>query len=113
MQKMKSMPQPFEIQTHRPGQLTILIPFYQLGRFSEGTNRFPSRLFANIAQMPNLVRRPNGLHDKWNKSVMRICNHRDPQIRGHVNEPGRLSRPNVFFQPTFWPTTPHPQQKGP
>jgi hypothetical protein len=31
---------------------------------------------------------------------MRICNHRDPQIRGHVNEPGRLPRPNGLFQPT-------------
>jgi hypothetical protein len=113
MQKMKTVPQSFEIQTHRPVYLTILIPFYQLGRFSKGTNSFPSRFFTNIAQMPNLVRRPNGLHDEWHKPVMRICNHRDPQIRGHVNEPGRLPRPNELFQPTSWPTTPHPPQKVP
>ena len=100
MQKMKAMPQSFEIQTHRPSQLTVLIPFYQLGRFSEGTNRFPSRLFTNIAQMPNLVRGPDGLHDEGHKPVMRICNYRDPQIRGHVNEPGRLPRRNELFQPT-------------
>jgi hypothetical protein len=110
---MKAMTQPLEIQTHRPVELTILIPFHQLGRLSKRTNRFPSRLFTNIAQMPNFVRRPNGLHDEWHKPIMRVRNHRDPQICGHVNEPVRLPRPNELFQPTPWPTTPHPQQKGP
>jgi len=111
MNQMKPMPHTFQFQTHRPVRLVVLIPPYDLNRRPDAQNPLKSRFFANIAQVPNLIRRGNPIQKRRGKPIMRIGNDRNPESRAHFSGSSQQSESVELFQGNAGPTTPPRQQK--
>ena len=111
MNEVKAMPQTFQFQTHRPVYLVVLIPPHDLNRRPDAQNLIQSHLFANIPQVPDLIRWDNPLQKRRGEPIMRIGNDRNPESCSHFSGSSQRSESVVLSPENVGPTIPPRQQK--
>ena len=76
---MEAMPQPLQLQTHRPSFFGILIPAHDLHGRSDLANGFQYGFFADVAKVPDLVGGGDRLQKKGGELVVGVGDDRDSQ----------------------------------
>ena len=86
--EMKTVTEAFQLQTHRPVGLVVLVPADHINRGSEILNRFQRLFFTNIPEMPDLIRLPDGLQQKRRQPVVGVGDDGDAERAGHLADGG-------------------------
>ena len=86
--EMKTMPEALQLQTHRPVGLVILIPADDKNLGPQILDGFQRPLFANIAEVPDLIGLPDGVEQRRRKTVVGIRDDGDAKRAGHLADGG-------------------------
>ena len=70
--EMEPMAEPLQLQAHRPFGLVVLIPPHHKKLRTQLPDRLERRLFADIAEMPDLIRLADGFEQGRDETVVRV-----------------------------------------
>jgi len=70
--EMEPVAEPLQLQAHRPVGLVVLIPPHDEKLRTQLPDRLERRLFADIAEVPDLIRPADGLKQGRDEAVVRV-----------------------------------------